>query len=261
MKTFICVSYLTAGLALQAAAGEEIVFSADAKLMAMGWEDGRIEIRDSATGKVQTSFLHEGAPKPGRPASAVVWTPGLAFSPDGRTLASSSGYAPVTLWDVDRGEKRRTLPGRSVGYDLTFSGDGSRLIGIGIDSKTGPLRLTLWDTKAGKEIRSMTVEKKLGKEWNGNRFEKVQFSESGLMLVIETYEGKKRFIRIWNAQTAEETTKIEADAEYYSPWFLSPDGKVLVTRDYSRTSGHPEEHAMYDTATGKIIKTWNAADR
>ena len=82
---------------------------------------------------------------------------------------------------------------------------------------------------------------------------------AGSVLAIDTYENGERLIRIWNARTGKETLKIETDPDYFPPWFLSPDGKVLITRDHSRTSGHPEKHVLYDTATGKAIKSWNAA--
>lgn len=150
MKTLIFVTCLTTCLVIPAAASEQIAFSLDGKQMAVGWGDGRIELRDGASGEVQSSFLHEGVPDFGGAMSAVRWTPQFVFSPDGKILASACGYAPVILWDAERGQKIRALPGRSVGYDLTFSSDGSRIIGIGIDSKIGPLRLTLWDTVTGK---------------------------------------------------------------------------------------------------------------
>lgn len=257
MKTFIFVTCLTASLVIPAVASEQIAFSPDGKRMAMGWGDGRIELRDGATGEVQSSFLHEGVPDSEEVLmSAVGWTPQFAFSPDGKILASACGYAPVILWDAETGKKIRALPGRSVGYDLTFSSDGSRIIGIGIDSKIGPLRLTLWDTKAGRKLRELTVEKKLGKEWNSHRIESARFAQSGPMLLIDTYEGERHFIRVWNAQTGEETMKIESDAGYPPSRVLSPDGKILVTRSYSRTSGQPEKHTVWDTVTGKAKKTW-----
>ena len=257
MKTFILVTCLTARLALPAAASDQIAFSPDGKRMAVGWGDGRIELREGATAEVRASFRHEGVPDTGGVKSAVRWTPRFAFSPDGKILASACGYAPVILWDAERGEKIRALPRRSVGYDLTFSSDGARLIGIGIDSKIGPLRLTLWDTKAGRKLRELTVKKNLGKEWNSHRIESARFAQTGPMLLIDTYEGERHFIRIWNAQTGEETMKIESDAGYPPFRVLSPDGKILVTRSYSRTSGLPEKHTVWDTVTGKAKKTWD----
>lgn len=255
MKTLVCCFCIAVSSALHVLASDQMAYSPDGKVVAMGWGDGRIELRDGLTGDVRAAFRPEGTPTSGLVRSAVKWTPRFAFSPDGKVLASSCGYAPVTLWEASTGKKIRSLTDPSVGYDLTFSGDGSRLFGVGVDAITGPHRLTLWDVKSGKTVRSMTIEE-MEKDGNRNRFGQVCFSKSGAILVVETYEDGNLFLRVWDAQTGEETMKISSNAGYPLSWALSPDGKVLITRDHSRSSGWPTEHAMYDTATGNKVKRW-----
>jgi WD40 repeat protein len=51
----------------------------------------------------------------------------VAFSPDGRLLASGEGYGPVRLWDVGTGAVRGTFPvfsDRGIVTEAAFSPDG-----------------------------------------------------------------------------------------------------------------------------------------
>jgi len=65
----------------------------------------------------------------------------VAFSPDGRLLASCSDDKTVRLWDPAAGEHRRTLTGHArIVRGVAFSPDG-RLLASASDDKT----VRLWD--------------------------------------------------------------------------------------------------------------------
>src|SRR2546428_3577989 len=56
------------------------------------------------------------------------WVLSVAFSPDGKTLASGSGDNTVKLWEVSTGTELRTLKGHSYGVvSVAFSPDGKTL--------------------------------------------------------------------------------------------------------------------------------------
>ena len=109
-------------MAFNVSVGGSSVFSPDGKLYATGKQNGSIELRDTQTANLLATMSQ--LKKPPKPRSAVNWRPFLAFSPDGKVLASASGNSPVTLWDVQQRKKIKTLPVTSEGHYLTFPADG-----------------------------------------------------------------------------------------------------------------------------------------
>ena len=77
--------------------------------------------------------------------TGYVWS--IAFSPDGKTIASGSYDSAIRLWDVDTGKEKRMLRGhRGYIISIAFSPDGKTLASAGWDNT-----ISLWDVDKGEQ--------------------------------------------------------------------------------------------------------------
>jgi WD40 repeat protein len=110
----------------------------------------------------------------------------VAFSPDGKTLATSSSDSTVRLWDVSTGKLRHTLEGHSGEIDsIAFSPDG-RVLVSGSKDRT----IKVWDAATGRLQRTLTA--------HADRVESLAFSRDGRTLASGG-GGKDASVKLWNA--------------------------------------------------------------
>lgn len=148
---------------------------------------------------------------------------GVAFSPDGRSLASASVDNTVKLWDVATGNEVRTLRGHTnTVIAVAFSPDGRSLASAGFDQS-----VRVWDTATGREIKSFmdagAVEISLFS--GGAFFACPVFSPGGRTLA---YVGEKGVIRAWDITTEQDLPTLDGGRGLLNGLAFSPDGRRLA---------------------------------
>jgi WD40 repeat protein len=135
----------------------------------------------------------------------------VAFSADGRLLASSSCDNTIKLWDPSTGVLKNTLEGHSdLVHPVAFSADGRLLASSSCDNT-----IKLWDPSTG--VLKHTLE------GHSNPVQSVAFSADGRLLASGSWDNT---IKLWDPSTGALRHTIRADGVVINIEFSFP---YLVT--------------------------------
>jgi WD40 repeat protein/class 3 adenylate cyclase/tRNA A-37 threonylcarbamoyl transferase component Bud32 len=159
----------------------------------------------------------------------------VAYSPDGKRLATGSADKTVGIWEAETGKLITTLKGHE-GFVMAvaYSPDGRLLASGGRDFTT-----LVWD--AAIEAELFRLKRHTGPVAS------VAFSPSGKWLATASWD---RTARLWNLETGQEAVCLTGHSANVEAVAFSPDGTLLATGSKDNSI------RLWETETGNQISVF-----
>jgi WD40 repeat protein len=159
---------------------------------------------------------------------------GVAWNPDGKTLASASSDNTIKLWDASTGKPITTLTGHSDAVNgVAWNPDGKTLASASSDNT-----IKLWDASTGKLIKTLTG--------HSDAVNGVAWNPDGKTLASASSDNT---IKLWDASTGKPIKTLTGHSYAVIDVAWNPDGKTLASASRDKTI------KLWDASTGKLIKT------
>ena len=187
----------------------------------------------------------------------------LAFSPDGKLLATSGSSSTVggphgykggliTIRDANSGKELHRLDDLSHASDsIAFSPDG-RLFAAGTQGAGGELpepgELRIWDASNGKLLHLWKVKDSVQAGEEHLAANGIAFSPDSRSLAVAYSDG---MIRIWDLATGKTITELKGHRRGVRSVAFAPNGQRLASGGLDRTV------RVWDFVTGKQLKSFD----
>jgi WD40 repeat protein len=158
----------------------------------------------------------------------------VAWSPNGKTLASGSGDQTVKLWETATGKLLRTLQGHADEVSsVAWSPDG-KILASGSYDQT----VKLWEAATGKLLSTL--------QGHTGQVCSVAWSPDGKTLASGSSD---QTVKLWEAATGKLLSTLQGHSDPVWSVAWSPDGKTLASGSSDQTV------KLWEAATGKVLTT------
>ncbi len=226
---------------LQLDYSSELLLSPNGKLIIMLQNKLPIHVWDTNTGKLKYKLIgHLMTTLPNqehRHYDQPFVFEGVAFSPDGKTLACGSMDGTIRLWDLNNGKLKTKLNGH-IGFvnSIVFSSDGKHLA-TGSDDGS----ILLWNTESWKH-----------ETFHDERMSSISclsFNQDGSLLAVGSKNGN---IYLIDVEIGIPIRIFKGHKKSVSRIMFSPDGQQLASTDWDRSA------RLWDIETEELLKTLSA---
>jgi WD40 repeat protein/actin-like ATPase involved in cell morphogenesis len=158
----------------------------------------------------------------------------VAFTPNGKFMASGSSDGTVRGWSLRTGESVGTLPGPQDRVTcVSFSPDGRFLAAGGLD-KT----IRVWKLPKGEPLHAF---KHMDWVWS------IAVSPSGQILASG---GADKKIKLWSLETDELLNTLDGHSHWVMALAMGADGRALASGGADGTA------RLWETSTGRLLSTF-----
>ncbi|RYO00688.1 putative WD repeat-containing protein, partial [Alternaria tenuissima] len=156
----------------------------------------------------------------------------VAFSPDGKTLASASTDRTAKVWNAGSGKALQTLNDHSDKvYAVAFSPDGKTLASASDDGT-----VQVWDARSGKALQTLND--------HSDQVYAVAFSPDGKTMASRSGDGT---IKVWDARSGKALQTLKGHPYSLTAIAFSPDGKTLASASWGKVE-------VWDAGSGKALQ-------
>lgn len=161
----------------------------------------------------------------------------IAFSPDGRLLATADSNCEICLWQIADGKRLSICKGHlEPVYSIDFNSNGSQLVSSSAD-KT----VKIWNVYTGDCFKTLQGHTEL--------VSSVAFSPDRQLIASCANSSSDPVIKLWNAHTGDCLNTLYGHAKGVRSVAFSPDGKILAS------GSNDKSIRLWKVSTGECFQT------